>query len=143
MYDFDTNDINAVPITPRKAAECYAMLTKNGLSARLLHLDNEISRDLIKAIESNRLDYQLASPGDHRLNEAERAIQTFKAHFIAVRSGADPDFPKNCWDLLLEQAVLTLNLLRPSRINPKISTYTQIHGVFDYNQLSKVTSGIK
>ena len=150
MYDYDSNYINAVPIASRKAAdlvraftECYGMLTKNGLSARLLHLDNEISHDLIKAIETNRLDYQLASPGDHRLNEAERAIQTFKAHFIAVRSGADPDFPKNCWDLLLEQAVLTLNLLRPSRINPKISAYTQIHGVFDYNRTPLAPAGCK
>jgi len=73
--------------------------------------------------------YQLASPGDHQLNYAERAIiQTFKAHFISTRSGADPDFPPNCWDLLLDHAVITLNLLRPFRINPKISAYTQTHG---------------
>jgi hypothetical protein len=33
----------------------------------------------------------------------------------------------------LEQAVLTLNLLRGSRINPKISAWAQLFGKFDYN----------
>ena len=103
MYDYDSNYINAIPITSRKSCElvrafteCYDALQNNGLTARLLHLDNEVSHELITTIEKNRLAYQLVSPGDHRLNEAERAIQTFKAHFIAIRSGADPDFPKNC-----------------------------------------------
>ena len=86
-------------------------------------------------IENNKLVYQLASPGDHRLNHAEQAIQTFKAYFISIRSGANPDFLPNCWDLFLEHAVLTLNLLPPSRIKPKISAYTQIHGAFDFNKL--------
>ena len=64
------------------------------------------------------------------MNEAERAIQIFKAHFIAILSGADPDFPKNYWDLLLDHAMLTLNLLRLSRKNPMISAYS----VFDFNK---------
>ena len=150
MYDFDTNYINAVPIKSRKSSElvrgfkeCYDTLKKNGLNARLLRLDNEVSKDLIAEIEENKLVYQLASPGDHRLNHAERAIQTFKAHFITIRSGADPDFPPNCWDLLVDHAVLTLNLYRPSRINPKISAYTQIHGAFDFNKTPLAPGGCK
>ena len=103
MYDFDTNYINAVPIKSRKSCElvrgfkeCYETLKKNGLNARLLRLDNEVSKELIAVIEKNKLVYQLASPSDHRLNHAKRVIQTFKAHFITIRSGADPDFPPNC-----------------------------------------------
>ena len=104
MYDFDTNFINAISIKSRKASElvrafeeCYNTLKKNGLTAQLLHLDNKVSKDLIAAIEKNQLEYQLASPSDHRLNHAKRAIQTFKAYFIAIRSSADPDFLKNYW----------------------------------------------
>ena len=48
------------------------------------------------AIEAEDLDYQLVSPGNYRLNHVKRAIQTFKNHFIAILSGADPKFPKNC-----------------------------------------------
>jgi len=35
------------------------------------------------------------------------------------------------WDQLIPQAEITLNLLRGSRMNPKLSAYTQINGIFD------------
>lgn len=44
-------------------------------------------------LELADLTYQLASPGDHRTNPAEQAIQTSKNHFIAILSGTDEDFP--------------------------------------------------
>ena len=130
MYDYDSNYINDIPIKSRKSCElvrafteCYDALQKNGLIARLLHLGNEVSHELIATIEKNHITYQLASPGNHRLNEAERAIQTFKAYFIAIRSGTDPDFPKNCWDLLLDHEVLTLNFsVRPELIPRSLPT---------------------
>ena len=51
----------------------------------MLHqLDNELSKELIIEIEKKGLDYQIASPGDHQLNHAERAIQTFRNHLIAI-----------------------------------------------------------
>ena len=46
-------------------------------------LDNEASADYKAAIKSNGLTYELVPPHDHRRNLAEKAIQTFKAHFIA------------------------------------------------------------
>jgi hypothetical protein len=63
----------------------------------------------------------LPPPGIHRRNAAERAIRTFKNHFIAGLCGVDQYFPLHLWDRLLPQAILTLNLLRGSRINPKLS----------------------
>ena len=150
MYDYDSNFINAIPIKSRKShilveafKECYSALCRNGLTGRLLRLDNEISKTLIAAIEAAGLDNQLASPGDHRLNFAERAIQTFKNHFIAILSGTDPDFPKNRWDLLLPQTVITLNLARPSRINPKLSAYAQLYGTFDFSKTPLAPAGCK
>ena len=67
----------------------------------------------------------------------------FKAQYIAIRSGADPDFPKNCWDRLLDHVILILNLLHPSRINPKISAYTHIHSAFDFNKTPLAPAGCK
>jgi len=36
-------------------------------------------------------------------------------------------------DRLLEQAFLTLNLLRASKVNPKLSAYAYLFGNFDFN----------
>ena len=62
-------------------------------------------------------------PHIHQRNSAERAIQTFKNHFIAALACTDPNFPMSNWCRLLPRAELTLNLLRPSRLNPKLSAY--------------------
>ena len=89
------------------------------------------------------IDFQLTPVGLHRRNKAERAIQTFKNHFMAGLCSVDPDFPLHLWDKLLPQAEITLNLLRPSCINPKLSAYHQIHGPFDYNRTPLAPPGIK
>jgi hypothetical protein len=65
----------------------------------------------MEEIEKKGMDYQIASPGDHQLNHAKRAFQTFKNHFIiAVLYGADSTFPAKQWDPLIKQAVMTLNM---------------------------------
>jgi hypothetical protein len=64
----------------------------------------------------------------HRRNRAERAIRTFKNHFLAILAGVDKSFPPYLWDLLLPQAELTLNLLRQSAINPKILAWEFFNG---------------
>ena len=46
----------------------------------------------------------------------------------------DKDFPLHLWDRLLPQAVLTLHLLRGSRLNPKLSAWAQLFGNFDFNR---------
>ena len=48
--------------------------------------------------------------------------------------GVDPDFPLHLWNRILPQTELTLNLLRTSRINPKLSAFAQLHGQFDFNR---------
>ena len=69
--------------------------------------------------------YQLLPPNVHRRNEAERAIRTFKSHFMAILEGVDPEFPKFMWDNLLVQTELTINLLRQATINPMLWLYNQ------------------
>ena len=150
MVDSITNYINAKGLKSRTTGElqrgfeeCYNDLKRKGFIARLVKLDNEISKKMVKLIEDNNLDYQLATPGDHRLMPAERAIQTFKNHFIAVRSGMDPAFPERAWHHILEHVVVTLNMLRPSKLNPKISAYMQLHGIFDFNKTPIAPAGCK
>jgi hypothetical protein len=150
MYDYDSNTINAVAIKNRKKEslikgcnELYEDLKKAGINPVLHRLDNETSADLIREIEAKGMDYQIASPGDHRLNHAEGAIQTFKNHFIAVLYGADSGFPAKQWDQLIKQAVMTLNMCRPSRINPKLSAYQQVWGNFDFNKTPLAPPGCK
>ena len=76
------------------------------------------------------------TPADmHRRNAAERAIQTFKGHFISVLAGVPDSFPINQWHELLPQTVLTLNLLRQSNAAPNILAWAYHHGSFDYNRM--------
>ena len=106
-------------------------------------LDNEKSNELINLFKTNEVEYQLAPPHCHRTNLAERAIQTFKSHFLAGLATCDPDYPLREWDRLLQQAVLTLNLLRPSRSNPKVSAYTFLFGEFDFRATPLAPPGTK
>ena len=76
-------------------------------------MDNEISYEFKSALRKQNVAFQLVPPHVHRRNAAERAIRTFKNHFLSVLATADPMFPVAEWDRLLPQAELTLNLLRP------------------------------
>ncbi len=96
-------------------------------------LDNECSNNFKEAIKTNNMTYQLVPPHDHQWNKAEKAIQTFKDHFVAILCGADTLFLLYLWDLLLHQAKHTLNMLQPSRMTPTASAYAYLWGQHDYN----------
>ena len=141
VYDYDSNTIFAEPMPSgtglqhtKAYTRVHTLLTKRGLKPQLKKLDNEASSHLKDFLEAEQVDFQLVPPHVHRRNAAERAIRTFKNHFIAGLCSVDPDFPLHLWDRLLPQALLTLNLLRGSRINPQLSAYAQIHGAFDFNR---------
>ena len=112
----------------------HTTLTDRGLKPRYQRLDNEASAEFKSFLRKSKIDFQLVPPGSHRRNAAERAIQTFKDHFIAGLCSTDPNFPLALWDKLLPQAQHSLNLLRTSRINSKLSAYAQIWGQFDFNR---------
>ena len=140
LYDVDTELIHAVPIKSKHASELieafkegYDMLARCGFEPVLHRIDNETSSGLVSAIESKGLKYETVPPGDHRRNPAERAISTFKSHFIAILNGLDSRFPEGAWDELIPQTNLTLNLLRTCSVNPAHSAYSYIHGAFDFS----------
>jgi Reverse transcriptase (RNA-dependent DNA polymerase) len=141
LYDYDSNCILAQPFANRKSATILAAfkalhqtLTARGMRPKIHILDNECSAELKSYLQSQQIDYQLAPPHVHRRNAAERAIRTFKNHFIAGLCSLDPRFPLHLWDRLLPQAVITLNLLRGSRVNPKQSAWAQYNGQFDFDR---------
>jgi hypothetical protein len=91
----------------------------------------------------SNIDYQLVPPGVHRRNAAERAICTFKNHLIAGLCSVDKHFPLHLWDRLAPQALITLNLLRGCRLNPKLSALAQFNGQFDFNRTPIAPPGIR
>ena len=141
LYDYDSNGILCEPIKNRTKhsilaafQNLHAKLVKAGVRPKLQRLDNECS-DILKEFMTNEgIDYQLVPPHVHRRNAAERAIRTFKNHFVATLCSTDPAFPLYLWDRLLPQATLSLNLLRGSRMNPKLSAHAQLFGLYDYNR---------
>ncbi len=96
-------------------------------------LDNECSAEFKERIMLNNMTYQLVPPHDHRRNIPEKAIQVFKAHFISILCGEDKLFPLHLWDRLLGQAKHTLNMLRTSKMMPKVSAYAYLWGKHDRN----------
>ena len=97
-------------------------------------MDNEASAEFKKVIKKQS-KLQMVPPDLHRRNIAERAIQTFKNHFVAILSGVDAKFPMQLWCKLLPQSILTLNLMRQSNVAPKVSAYAYMHGEFSYNDM--------
>ena len=140
LYDYDSNYISATAIPSRSKEHlvkayrsAVSLLQCRGLRPRLQCLDNEISTLMRSEITSHDITYQLIPAGNHGRNAAERAIQTFKNHFIAGLCSVHPSFPLQHWDKLLAQAVLTFNIMRPSRLNPKLSSYSLVHGHYNYS----------
>ena len=108
-----------------------------------MRLDNETSKFLIDFLSDEKIAIQLVPPYIHRHNAAERAIRTFKDHFISILFDTDPLFPMNLWDKLLPQAIITLNLLHISRINPQLPAFSQIWGTFNFNSTPLAPAGTK
>ena len=118
LYDYDSNAILVRPPRNRSAHEIHRVFTSvhtylvtRGLHPRLHTLDNEASTILKEFLTAENVEHQLVPPHIHQRNSAERAIQTFKNHFIAGLASTDPNFPLSNWCRLLPQAELTLNLL--------------------------------
>jgi hypothetical protein len=147
-YVYDCNYVKVIPMKSRSASEwvkaydtVHQELTVKGFKPKLQTLDNEASAALTNFFTVNDIDYQLVPPHCHRRNAAECTIRTFKEHFVAGLSSADPTFPLHLWDRLLPQAEITLNLLRTSRLHPQLSSVAHFHGLVDYNKTAFAPPG--
>jgi hypothetical protein len=142
LYDYDSNAILVQPIKDRTDPELLKafqvmeqVLVARGLTPKLMKLENEASKLLKTYLHQQDITFQLVLPYSHRRNSAERAIRSFKYHLIAGLCSTDKSFPMHLWDIFLPQAVITLNMLRTSRINPKLSAATHIFGQYDFNRV--------
>ncbi len=106
-------------------------------------LDNQASAAYKTAIETSKMTYQLVPPNNHRQNMAEKAIQTFKNHFVSILSRCAPPMPMHLLCQLLPQVKLQLLLLRQSRVNPNMSEYAHLYGQHDYNKHPFVPIGME
>jgi hypothetical protein len=150
LYDYDSNAILAQPIKDRTSPDLLKAfqvmeqeLVARGLKPKLMKLDNEASKLLKTYLHQQDITFQLVPPYIHRRNSAERAIRSFKDHLIAGLFSTDKSFPMHLCDRLLPQAVITLNMLRTSRINPKLSVATHLFGQYDFNRAPMVPPGTR
>ncbi len=150
LTESDSDAILVEPMKNRTSGEmirAYQTLINRlrsaGIAPKHRILDNECSNDFKETIKANNMIHQLVPPHDHQRNKAEKAIQTFKDHFVAILCGADTLFPLNLWDLLLRQAEHTLNMLRPSRMTLTVSAFTYLWGQHDYNTNPSAPLGCK
>ena len=140
MYVYGCNTILTTSMKNRSDKEmiwAFSELTKNlkshGIKAGFHIMDNGESTALNMTINSMKIKYQQVPPSNHRENNSEIAIQTFKNHFIAGMCSIDKDFHIQLWDRLLKQATIRLNLLRQSGTLPHLSAYTHTFEEIDYN----------
>jgi hypothetical protein len=89
-YVYDCNYVKVIPMKSRSASEwvksydtVHQELAVKGFKPKLQTLDNEASVALKNFFTVNDIDYQLVPPHCHHRNAAERAIRTFKEHFVA------------------------------------------------------------
>ena len=119
-YHCDTNAILVEPFQTREDRHSIPAYTRimTRLKTRghiIDHqvLDNEASKAYSRHVTNIWVaTYQLVPPDVHRRNIAERAIRTFKAHFLSILARIPPSSSNYLWDELLLQTELSLNLLR-------------------------------
>ena len=140
-YHCDVNRIIAVPFKSRKYKDrmvayntIIQRLKDRNMLVNLQILDNETSKEYKTIIKDKwNTKYQLVPSQIYRQNSAERAIRTFKAHFLSILAGVADDFPRRHWDQLLPQAELTLNLLHQAIIQTELSAWIYLMGAFNYD----------
>ena len=106
-YHCDLNVILACPFTSRKDIHrlgayntIMEIIRSRGHHVYLQVLNNEAIASYQRQITDKwKADFQLVPPNIHRRNTAERAIRTFKAHFLAILAGVAPDYPRNLWHI--------------------------------------------
>ncbi len=150
MYHYETNAILATPIPGLDSANILAAYKKffeylisKGFAPKLNVMDNQATKVIKAYLTPRDVALQLIEPHNHRVNAAERAIQTFKNCFVGALGTTDADFPIQLWDKLTPQVQDSINLLRRSRVNPAISAYKVLEGPYDWNRYPLAPLGTK
>ena len=150
-YNYDTTYIFVEPIAIVIDAlivtafdNVFTELTKNGFKPKFNITDNQATDPLTAYMAHNDCKWKFIEPSNHQVNTAERAIYTFKNHFISGLCTTDADWPVQLWDHLATQAVVTVSLLHASHINVGKSAYHQLNGhTYNWNVYPMAPSGHK
>ena len=141
MYHYETNGILITPIAGLDSERILEAYTKNfeylvskGFKPKVNVMDNQATKAIKAYLTPQQVTLQLVEPHNHRVNAAERAIQTFKNRFIGALGTTDSEFPIQLWDKLAPQVQDCINLLRRSRISPTKSAYETLEGPYDWNR---------
>ena len=78
--------------------EVFETLEAKGYKPKMNVMDNQATKYIKKFLTKKECDLQVVEPHNHRVNAAERAIQTFKDAFIAALVTTDRNFPLQLWD---------------------------------------------
>jgi hypothetical protein len=150
VYHYESNAILALPISGfsndvifRAYKEIYKMIESKGFVIRFNIVDNQASKVIKQFLTPKQCELMLVEPNNHRVNAGEPAMQTFKDHFVSALAIADSDFPLQLWDRLTQQVETTLNLMRPSCIDPTKLAYEALHGPYDWNRFPLAPPGCK
>ena len=109
-------------------AQVFKELEESGYKPKFNVTDNQATKPMKEFLKTKDCKWQFVEPANHRVNAAERAIQTYKGHFISGLASTDSHWPLQLWQYLTTQATITLNIVRRSRIDPRKSAYEQLHG---------------
>ena len=138
LYHYESNSILATPIAgldDKSIFEAYKTrfreLEAKGFKPKLNVMDNQATKHIKQFLTENECKLQLVEPHNHRVNAAERAIQTFKDAFITALAMTDSDFPLQLWDKITPQVQDTLNMMRASRVDPTKLAYEILNGPYD------------
>ena len=150
VYHYESNAILGLPVKNMEDSTIYEaykqqfeFLKSKGFTIKLNVMDNQASRQIKRFLTTQECNILLVEPHNHRVNAAERAIQTFKDHFVSALATTDSEFPLQLWDRLTPQVETTLNLMRRSRIDPTKSAYEVLNGPYDWNSFPLAPPGCK
>ena len=104
----------------------HTEMIRLGHNLDTVFIDNEIDNDARAYFAGHSIRVNNVAPYNHRANPAERAIGTFKDHFISILSGRDPSCPLMYWNEAVQHAEHTINMLRPGPDGK--SAYEAYHG---------------
>jgi hypothetical protein len=96
VYNYESNAILGLPISGFNDNTVFAayktqfeFLESKGYKIKLNVMDNQFTKQIKKFLTDNDCELMLVEPHNHRVNAAERAIQTFKDHFISALATTD------------------------------------------------------
>ncbi len=97
IYNLNAILVHAMPSKNNAAmiaafSDIFSTLAAHGYAPTLNKMDNECSKAVEAHIKANKINVYLVPPHNHHINAAERAIATFKEHFIAGLATVN----KNC-----------------------------------------------